>query len=279
MASKRAKVKVGRILLYVVAALAFIFMVFPYLYMLIQSMSPWDEVDRLFIPHSLTLRSYTWIITGGDYGAPLPWIRAFFNSLFVTSADTVARVAIAAMAGYALAVVSFRGRKIVNNFILFQMFYPGIILLVPTFLLVRHLGLYNSYGGMIVPMLVDFWAIFMYTNFFRGVASEVVDSARMDGASELRIVFQIMLPISRSITTVIFLFLFMQRWVELLWDLLIVKDPQRQTLNVLLATMFGPYGSYPGPLYAAGALLTFPVLLLFAIFSKRFVEGVQFTLR
>lgn len=266
-------------LVYIPAIIAFVFMVSPYAYMLIQSLAPWSEVDRLLVPHRLTLKSYLWIATGGGIGTPKPWLRAFLNSVVVTTSDTLVRVAVAALTGYALSVIRFRGRKLIKNVILFQMFYPAIILLVPTFLLVHALGLYNGYGAMIVPMLVDVWSIFMYTNFFSGVATELVDSARMDGAGEFRIVFRIMLPVARSITTVIFLFLFMQRWVELLWDLLVVKDPQRQTLNVLLATMFGPYGNYPGPLYAAGVLLTFPILVLFAVFSRMFVEGVQFTLR
>jgi multiple sugar transport system permease protein len=159
------------------------------------------------------------------------------------------------------------------------MFYPGIILLVPSFLLVRSLRLYNTYGAMIVPLLVNVWAIFMYSNFFRGIDRAVVDSARVDGAGEFRIVFCIMVPIARPITTVVFLFLFMERWVELLWDLLMVKDPELQTLNVLLATMFGPYGTFQGPLYAAGVLLTFPILIVFALFGRQIIQGVQFVLK
>lgn len=104
--------------IYIVAFVALVFMVFPYLYRLLQSLAPWDEVD----------------------------------SRCVTTSDTVVRVAVAALAGYALAVVSFRGGKALNNIILFQMFYPGIILLVPTFLLARQFGLYNGYGAMIVPI-------------------------------------------------------------------------------------------------------------------------------
>jgi carbohydrate ABC transporter membrane protein 2, CUT1 family (TC 3.A.1.1.-) len=172
-------------------------------------------------------------------------------------------------------VLSFRGKRTIQNFILFHMFYPGIILLVPTFLLVRAMGLYDTYLAMILPGLVSTWAIFMYANFFRSIPKEVVEAARMDGAGELRIIFQIMIPLARPVTAIVFLFLFMERWIELLWDMIVVRDPAKQTLNVLLATMFGPYGGYPGPLYAAGVLLTFPILVLFLLFSRRFVSGVS----
>lgn len=264
--------------LYVVATCLLFLMVTPYLYMLLQSLAPWSEVDRVFLPSSLSLRSYKWLLAGGAEALPRPWLRALGNSVLVTSVVTISRVFFGALVGYALAVLSFRGRRLIQNFILFHMFYPGIILLVPTFLLIRALGLYNTYSAMIIPGLVSTWAIFMYANFFRSVPKEVVEAARMDGAGEVRIIFQIMIPIARPVTAIVFLFLFMERWIELLWDLIVVRDPAKQTLNVLLTTMFVPYGGYPGPLYAAGVLLTFPIILLFLLFGRRFVQGVSFVI-
>jgi len=119
----------------------------------------------------------------------------------------------------------------------------------------------------------------MYSNFFGTIPRELIEAARLDGAGELTIIGRLMVPMSVSITTVIFLFLFMQRWVELMWDLIIVSDPEKRTLNVLLATMFGPYGSYPGPLYAASVFLSFPILILFLAFSRSFVSGVEFVIK
>ncbi len=267
--------RVKWIVLYVVASLVLLIMISPYLYMLVQSLAPWREVDRVLWPSALGIQSYQWLFAGGIGALPRPWLRAWANSALVTTVVTLSRVVLGAMVGYALAVLSFRGRRLIQNFILFHMFYPGIILLIPAFLLIRALGLYDTYGAMILPGLVSTWAIFMYANFFRSLPKEVIEAARMDGAGELRIIFQIMVPIARPVTAIVFLFLFMERWVELLWDLIVIRDPTKQTLNVLLTTMFGPYGGYPGPLYAAGVLLTFPILLLFLIFSKRFVKGVS----
>ncbi|MBC7317669.1 carbohydrate ABC transporter permease [Candidatus Bipolaricaulota bacterium] len=272
-AKKRGKAKV--LALYTTATVVLALMIIPYLYMLIQSLAPWHEVDRVFIPSSLGVRSYTWLFAGGAASLPRPWLRALGNSALVATVVTLSRVLVGSLVGYALAVLSFRGRGVIQNFILFHMFYPGIILLVPTFLLIRALGLYDTYAAMILPGLVSTWAIFMYANFFRTVPKEVIEAARMDGAGELRIIFQIMIPIARPITAIVFLFLFMERWIELLWDLIVIRDPAKQTLNVLLATMFGPYGGYEGPLYAAGVLLTFPIIVLFLLFSRRFVQGVS----
>ncbi|WJQ00186.1 carbohydrate ABC transporter permease [Geobacillus stearothermophilus] len=269
--------KVG--LLYVLAFAVLFVMVFPYLYMVLGSLAPWNEVDRKLIPSSLTLRSYEWLFQGGEDVVPRPWLRAFFNSLLVTSASTLLMLVTAVMVGYALSKVKFKGRQWVNNAILFQMFYPSIILLIPLFLIVRYFGWYNTYWAMILPKAVNLWAIFMYTNFFRSIPDELIEAAKMDGAGHFTIIRRIVWPMSRSITTIIFLFLFMERWVELLWDMLVVNNEKMLTLNVLLAQMFGPYGGYPGPMYAASVLLTLPILILFLLFSKNFKEGMQFILK
>lgn len=275
----RRQNRLGMILLYAVALLALVITASPYVYMLAQSFAPWDEVQRRFIPTSFTLRSYVWLYTGGEFGLARPWMRGLLNSFIVTAADSAGQVAFGAVVGYALSVLAFRGQRGINSFILFQMFYPSIILLVPTFLVIQGLGFYNTYFGMILPYVLSVWAVFMYSNFFGTIPHELVEAARLDGAGELTIIARLMVPMSVSITTVIFLFLFMQRWVELMWDLIIVSDPEMRTLNVLLATMFGPYGSYPGPLYAASVLLSFPILILFLGFSRSFVSGVEFVIK
>lgn len=264
--------------LYIIAAPVLLIMIVPYIYLLLQSFAPWDQVNKTYIPNALTLRSYQWILSGGGYTS-LPLINALLNSFLVTIVDSISVVIIGAVVGYALSILEFRGKRFINSFILFQMFYPAIILLVPTFLIIRFAGLYNTYWAMIIPKLVSLWAIFMYTSFFRSTPLEMIEAARLDGASNLSIIFRIMIPLARSISTIIFLFVFMERWTELMWDVIVVKDPSRQTLNVLLSSMFGPYGAYPGPLYAAAALLTFPILLLFILFSRNFVKGVQLVLR
>ncbi|WP_029688093.1 carbohydrate ABC transporter permease [Thermoanaerobacter sp. A7A] len=271
--------KLQLILLYTIAIIFLIIMVYPYLYMILNSLAPWDQVDRKIIPTGITLKSYIWLLLGGEDVTPRPWLRAFANSIIVTISSTFLMMVTALLVAYALSKIVFKGSRTINNIIMFQMFYPSIILLIPTFLLVKKLGLYDSYWGMIIPKSVSLWAIFMYTNFFKAIPNELIEAAKIDGANEIKILFKIVLPMSKSITTVIFLFLFMERWVELLWDMLVVHNQNLLTLNVMLAQMFGPYGAYPGPMYAASVILTMPILILFIIFSKNFKEGIQFVLK
>ncbi|PWK16410.1 carbohydrate ABC transporter permease [Tumebacillus permanentifrigoris] len=265
--------------LYTLASITLLIMIYPYLHMVMHSLAVWDQVDRNFFPTKFTLRSYQWLLLGAEDVQPRPWLRAFLNSMFVTISSTLLMMLTAVLAGYALSKFVFKGKKAVNNVILFQMFFPSIILLIPSFLIVKQLGLYDTYWGMILPKSVSLWAIFMYTNFFKVIPNDLIEAAKLDGASEFHILFRIVLPMSRSITTIVFLFLFMERWVELLWDMLIVKGQQHLTLNVLLAQMFGPYGAYPGPMYAASVILTVPIILLFLACSKYFKEGIQFALK
>ncbi|MFD0049401.1 carbohydrate ABC transporter permease [Actinomycetes bacterium NPDC127524] len=271
--------KTGLLLRYLIAVVLLLIMIFPYIYMVLNSFADWSQVDKKLFPTHFTLKSYHWLLGGGESVIPRPWIHAFFNSFVVSAGSTILMMASGVMVAYALAKISFKGRDTVNNVILFQMFFPAIILLIPTFLVIQRIGMYDSYWGMILPKALSLWAVFMYTNFFKAIPDTFIEAAKLDGANEWQILIKIILPMSKSITTVIFLFLFMERWTELLWDMLVTKSDSMLTLNVLLSQMFGPYGGYPGPMYAASVLLTLPIIIIFLLFSKKFQEGMQFTLK
>jgi multiple sugar transport system permease protein len=271
--------KKGLVFRYLFAIVLLLIMIYPYIYMVLNSFADWSQVDKKFFPTEYSLKSWEWLLGGGESVIPRPWINAFFNSFLVSAGSTILMMVSAVMVSYALAKIQFKGRDTINNVILFQMFFPAIILLIPTFLVIQKVGMYDSYWGMILPKAMSLWAVFMYTNFFKAIPDTFIEAAKLDGASEMQIMFKIVLPMSKSITTVIFLFLFMERWTELLWDMLVAKSDNMLTLNVLLSQMFGPYGGYPGPMYAASVLLTLPIIVIFLLFAKKFQEGMQFTLK
>ena len=271
--------KKGLVFRYLFAIALLLIMIYPYIYMVLNSFADWSQVDKKFFPTEYSLKSWEWLLGGGESVIPRPWINAFFNSFIVSAGSTILMMVSAVMVSYALAKIHFKGRDTINNVVLFQMFFPAIILLIPTFLVIQKVGMYDSYLGMILPKAMSLWAVFMYTNFFKAIPDTFIEAAKLDGASEMQIMFKIVLPMSKSITTVIFLFLFMERWTELLWDMLVAKSDDMLTLNVLLSQMFGPYGGYPGPMYAASVLLTLPIIIIFLLFAKKFQEGMQFTLK
>lgn len=275
----RKKKKTGLTIRYILTTLLMLIMTFPFVYLVLHSFASWDQVDRKIIPSSFTLRSWTWLFGDSATSANAPWIGAFINTIIVATIATALMMAFALMVAYALAKINFKGKKLINNFILFQMFFPAIILLIPQFLMVTKMGYLDTYAGMIVPTAISLWAIFMYTNFFKAIPDTLIEAAKLDGATDFQILYKVVLPMSKSISTVIFLFLYTDRWTNLLWDMIVTKSDSTVTLNVLISQMFGPYGTYPGPMYAASVILTLPLIILFLIFSKKFQDGMQFTLK
>ena len=250
---------------------------FPYYYMVLQSFTSWDQVDKVMVPHGFTLRSYEYLIGKGGATNSMMWVRALINSFLVAFPTAVISVIIGLCNGYSVCKLKFKGDRFIMDSLLFQMFFPTIILLVPRYMIAKPMA--NTYGGMIIPMCISIWAIFMYINYFKTLPNEVFEAAKIDGAGELRIIFYIAFPITKSVTTIVFLSIFMQRWSELMWDMLIAPNIQMQTLNVLISTQFKPMGAFPGPMYAASVILTLPIIILFLCFSKYFKEGISFMLK
>ena len=250
---------------------------FPYYYMVLQSFTAWDQVDKVMVPHGFTLRSYEYLIGKGGATNSMMWVRALVNSFLVAFPTAIISVIIGLCNGYSVCKLKFKGERFIMDTLLFQMFFPTIILLVPRYMIAKPMA--NTYGGMIIPMCISIWAIFMYINYFKTLHNEVFEAAKIDGAGELRIIFYIAFPITKSVTTIVFLSIFMQRWSELMWDMLIAPNIQMQTLNVLISTQFKPMGAFPGPMYAASVILTLPIIILFLCFSKYFKEGISFMLK
>lgn len=275
MRKKKLNLKTACII--IITLLLLIISLFPYYYMIIQSFTGWNKVDKVMVPTNVTLDSYKYLIGKGGTSNSMMWVKALFNSFLVAFPTAVISVIVGLGIGYSVCKLKFKGEKFIMNSLLFQMFFPAIILLVPKYMIAKPLA--NHYTGMIIPMCISVWAIFMYINFFKTLPNEVFEAAKIDGAGVLRILSKIAFPITKSVTTIVFLSIFMQRWSELMWDMLIAPDIKMQTLNVLISTQFKPMGSFPGPMYAASVILTAPIIILFLCFSKYFKEGISFMLK
>jgi len=265
----------GLTVIYSLLSLGLVFMIFPYVWMILASFKIPSEIYHRFIPTQITLEHYQTVFSLGSTGSTHTFIKSIFNSLFVSSITTVSVVFFGALTGYALARLNFPGKTFLNNFVLFQMLFPVVLFLIPRFLLMLELGWINTYQGMMAPFMISAWAIFLFTQFFKTVPNALIDAARIDGCSELRIIFKIILPLSKSVTMIIAIFTFMAMWDEFLWYLIVTKDYNLMPLSVLLGLYTrGEYSSYPGILTAGATLLTVPILALFFLFKKYFTEGI-----
>lgn len=277
MKSGKKKISKGRIVLCIIAVFLMLLWLFPYYYLVLQSIVPWTDVDKRVLTTEFSLDSYRYLFGGNGAADPFQWVRALLNSFLVSVPTAVITIVVGLLTGYAAVHMRYRGKGFIHSSLLFQMFFPVVVLLVPRYMIVSPLA--NRYLGMILPLSVSIWGVFMYMNYFRTVPPAVFEAAKIDGASDLVILFRIAFPATKSLSTIVFLSVFMTRWNELMWDMLIAPKVDMQTLNVMISTQFNQNSTMAGPMYAASVLLTLPLIILFLCFSKHFKEGINFMLK
>ncbi len=201
------------------------------------------------------------------------WIK---NSVIVTLCVTFVRVFLDSLAGYALARLRFRGRGAAFATIVAVMAVPGVVLLIPKFLIIRQLGIYDTYYGMIIPLFVDAAGVFIMKNFFESIPVSVEESARIDGASLFRIFWSIVLPMARPALVTLFILAFQGSWNELPQFIVSTQSTSLFTLTKGVAQLaYGELGAgnrYPLKL-AASVLMTIPVAVLFFVFQRRIMNA------
>ncbi|MFU8850549.1 carbohydrate ABC transporter permease [Micromonospora sp. SL1-18] len=224
------------------------------------------------IPDPVTLAGFERIFAGT--GFPL-WLG---NSVLVTVLVTVGRVFFDSLAGYALARLRFRGRAGLFAAIIAVMAVPGVVLLIPKFLVLKQLGIYDSYAGLVLPLLADAAGVFIMKQFFESIPVSVEEAARIDGAGVFRTFWSVVLPMAKPALITLTILSFQASWNDFPHSLVAVQDPHLFTLPRGLADLFsgslGKGSQYPLKLGAA-LLATIPVAVLFAIFQRYFVRGAN----
>lgn len=260
-----------KILTHLVLTAGVILPVFPFALMVSMSFKPAGEMySSNLIPVDPTLNHYQFLLEN------VPILRQLFNSMFVTVIVVVSVVVTSCLVAYSLAKLDWFGRRFTYNFILVTMMIPGVLLLIPQFIIIVWLGWINTYEAMIAPFAISAFGIFLLAEFFKQFPDSLIDAARMDGCSERDIVFRIVLPNSMPAIATVALFTFMNRWNEMLWDLIVIESETMYTLPVSI-TLFattGLYGDNTGPLMAGATLLAVPTILLFLLLRRYFIQGV-----
>ena len=253
-------------------ALAIVFL-FPFVIAIATSFKtePNATADPLgLVPSPFTTQAYHDLFHNNDF---FLWVK---NSVIVTVCVTLLRVFLDSLAGYALARLRFRGRGAAFATIVAVMAVPGVVLLIPKFLVIRQFGMYDTYYGLIVPLLVDAAGVFIMKNFFESIPVSVEESARIDGASIFRIYWSIVLPMARPALITIFILSFQGSWNELAHFIISAQSTGLSTLTKGVAQLAsGQLGSgnrYPLKL-GASVLMTIPVAVLFFIFQRRIMNS------
>ncbi|MCC4907070.1 carbohydrate ABC transporter permease [Microbacterium sp. cx-55] len=224
------------------------------------------------VPNPLTWAAYERLFLNSDFPV---W---FANSAVVTVFVTAGRVFFNSLAGYALARLRFRGRGVVFAALVAVMAVPTVVLLIPKFLVINQLGIYDSYAGMILPLLVDAAGVFIMKNFFESIPPSVEEQARIDGAGSFRIFWSVVLPMARPALITIVILSFQGSWNELSHFVISTQSPELTTLTKGVASLASgqlSQGSQFPLKLAAAAIMTIPVAVMFFIFQRRIMNASE----
>jgi multiple sugar transport system permease protein len=265
-----------RILAFAMLCAVALMMTAPFLWMLLTSLKTQQEAFQ-FPPSLLPARpvweNYTQLFTLVPFG------RYFLNTLLVTVAVVIGQLFVCSLAAYAFARLNFLGRDTLFVLYLATMMVPFQVTLIPLYLLVFQLGWVNTYWGLIAPGLSSAYGIFLLRQAFLTVPQELIDAARIDGASEFTIYSQVFLPMNGPSLATLGVFAFLGTWTDLLWPLLIVRNPQMRTLELGLAYFQSAVPQFVQPnwplLMAAAVVVMLPVIVVYLMAQRYFVEGIS----
>jgi multiple sugar transport system permease protein len=261
--------------IYVLLILGILLMVGPFLWMLLGSLKPQAEFlvsPPTFLPQDATTDNYERLFGKLDFP------RFFFNSSVVALVVTAGNVLFCPMLGYALAKLHWRGKRLIMGLVLATLMVPAGITLIPNFVLMRNLGLVNTYPGLILPFLVGPFGVFLTRQFMYGIPDELLEAARIDGANEWRIFRQIVIPITVPVLATLGILTFLGSWNSFLYPLVMAQEPGMYTLPVALATFAtSQYQADHGMLMAGSVVLVVPVLVIFILFQRWITEGIATT--
>lgn len=263
---------VESLLLHAVLIAGGLLTLFPLFWMVSASLMRSGEATSLppsIVPHAATFAQYRELFVRLNLG------RAFLSSAIVASVVTVGSVFFGSMAGYAFAKLRFGGRERIFGFLLISLVIPPQVGMLPLFLLMKTLHLVNTYWGAIIPSLTTMFGIFLIRQFMLAIPQDLLEAARIDGASELRIYWSVILPLARPILATLATFMFMSTWNDFMWPLIILSDQSHFTLPVAIANLAGEHVQDVELMMAGSVVTVLPVLVVFIVLQRYYISGLM----
>ena len=244
----------------------------PLFWMLSASFMPTGDASAFpppFFPKRFTLEHYLNLLTRGNLA------RHLFNSAFLSVAVTCISLVINSMAGYAFAKYRFAGRESLFKLLISSMVIPAQVTMLPLFLILNKMGFINTYMGVIIPGMASIFGIFLIRQFAMAIPDSLIEAARIDGASDFRIYWTIILPLCKPILITLGIFTFMVTWNDFLWPLIVMTDDSMYTLPVALANLSLEHVQDTELMMAGSVMTVLPVLILFASVQKYYISGIM----
>lgn len=266
----RRKKKLKNIILYTILTIGSIVVLYPFLFMVMNSFKTGPAImnEPLSLPKSLNLNGYIGVFTNLN----IP--RLFLNTVFISGSVTVLNVLFSSMVAYGIVKGDLPHKALLKNIILVSMMIPGILLLIPTYIMMYKWNWINTYRVLIIPASISAYNVFLMIQFISQIDDAYLEAARIDGASELTIFFKVLLPMCKPALATIGILTFMGSWNDFMGPLLYLRGDSKMTLQLALYNFSGAIpGQYLEQLWAATTLVTFPVVIVYFFLQKNFVKA------
>lgn len=271
MVGARRSGPLKKALMYLILCLVAASTLFPFLLMLVTSLrTEGGLVTQLqdLIPKQVTLQNYRDVWVADNFG------RYFLNSAFVTAVVVAANIVFDSMVAYALSRKRFRGAGLILSIILARMMIPVHVLMIPIFILIQRIGLYDTLWALILPSMVEGFGIFLMKQYFDGIPLSLDEAARIDGASDFQIFWRVLMPLARPALAVLVINTALGSWNEFLMPLILTSSADNRTLTLGLALYSGRFGVDYVHQMAAASLSAIPIVVLFLIFQRQIIAGL-----
>ena len=262
-----------KLAVYLVLAAVSAFMVFPFVWMVVSSLKPFTEIfaGTHFLPQHWTLHNFA------SFFDQTRAARAIWNSFYIATSQTLLSLLLCSLGGYGFAKFAFPGRNFLFAFVIATLAVPFAVIVVPLFVMMRNTFHWvDTPWPLIIPWAANAFGIFFMRQYMLSIPDEILDAARVDGASEPRIFFRIVLPVCKPALISLGIIVFIASWNNFLWPLVVLPSPSHWTLPLVLRSLQGPPGRTPYDVLMAGSVVsTLPLVLGFLVFQRRLVSGIM----
>ncbi|MDX0755193.1 ABC transporter permease subunit [Sinorhizobium medicae] len=265
-----SQVTAVRLIWMTVAAILALMTVLPLLWMVsIAFKGAQESFSPALLPSAPTWSNFVYVLT------EVPFIRYMLNSLFVSVTVTVVALFFHSMAGYALARLRFPGRELIFLAIFSTLLVSLPVVIVPLFIIVRAMGMLNTYGGIIIPSIFNAFGIFLLRQYYLSLPREIEEAAVMDGAGYWRIYWSVILPLSKPILSALAILFFLANWNAFLWPLTVASDQKFWVVQVGIANFKSEYSAAWNYMLAASTIVAIPTLVLFLVFQRQIMDSIK----
>lgn len=262
-------------ILFLFLCIASLLTILPFIWMISTSFKKPDAIFVLppqWIPKQPVLENFRILFEEVNF------FRHFVNSVVLATASTLVSLFVNSMAGYAFAKYQFRGREKVFNLLLATMMVPAQVTMIPVFLLLKKIGLLDTYWGIIIPGSASVFAIFLMRQFMVAIPNDYIEAARIDGCNEWQIYLKLILPLSKPVLATLTIFTFMGSWNDFLWPLIVMFREKMYTLPVALANLSGgAHEADYGILMAGAMVVVIPIVIVFLLMQRQYIRGISMT--